>query len=53
MFSKKEFLKEEKDCAYMLVMSLEEYHEYVNNTKVPRPLLKNIIKEKENMIILF
>ena len=35
MFSKKEFLKEEKDCADMLEMSLEEYCEYVNNTKVP------------------
>lgn len=35
MFSKKEFLKEEKDCTDMLGMSLEEYREYVNNTKVP------------------
>lgn len=33
MISKKELLKEEKDCASMLGMTLEEYREYTNNTK--------------------
>lgn len=35
MFSKKEMIKEEKDCAVMLGMSIKEYHDYVKNTKVP------------------
>jgi len=35
MFSKKEMIKEEKDCAAMLGMTMKEYHNYVKNTKVP------------------
>ena len=35
MLSKKEFLVEEKECADMLGMSLEEYRKYTNNTKIP------------------
>lgn len=35
MLSKKEFLAEEKDCASMLGMSLEEYRKYTKDVKVP------------------
>lgn len=35
MLSEKEFLKEEKECADLLGMTKEQYHEYVNNTKIP------------------
>lgn len=34
MFSEEELLKEEKDCADMLGMSLDEYRDYVRQTKV-------------------
>ena len=51
MFSKKEFLKEEKDCAYMLGMSLEEYREYVNNTKVPTKKDNQAKREYDNSIL--
>jgi len=45
MFSKKEFLTEEKDCANMLGMNLEEYHEYLKNTKI---LVKNNNKHSKH-----
>lgn len=35
MLNKKQFLAEEKECAEMLGMSLEEYRNDVKNTKVP------------------
>ena len=35
MLNEKEFLKEEKDCANLLGMSIEEYRNYVKNVKVP------------------
>lgn len=50
MLNSKEFLKEEKDCATMLGMTLEEYRNYVKNTKVPN---KKVVKSKKNDDILF
>ena len=35
MISKKEFQEEEKDCADMLGMNIEEYHNDLKNTKIP------------------
>ena len=34
MLNKKEFIREEKDCALQLGMSLKEYRKYVKNSKV-------------------
>ena len=34
MFNKEELLKEEMDCADMLGMTLEEYHEYISKAKI-------------------
>lgn len=34
MISKKQFIREQKDCADMLGMSLKEYQEYIKNTKI-------------------
>ena len=41
MLNEKEFLKEEKECADLLGMNLQEYRKYVNNTKVPTDQSKN------------
>ncbi len=46
MLNSKEFLKEEKDCASMLGMSLEEYRSYVKNTKVPNQKVNSTKKIK-------
>ena len=35
MLNKKEFLADEKYCADMLGMSVDEYRKYVTNTKIP------------------
>ena len=40
MLNEKEFLKEEKECASLLGMSIEEYRVYVNTTKVPTSHIK-------------
>lgn len=34
MLNKKQFIKEQKDCADMLGMSLKKYLEYVKDTKI-------------------
>lgn len=34
MLNKKQLIKEQKDCADMLGMSLKEYQEYVKDTKI-------------------
>ena len=34
MFSEEELLKEEKDCRDMLGRSLDEYRDYVRQTKI-------------------
>ena len=36
MVSKKEFLEEEKDCADMLGVSIDEYHKDLDKTKLPK-----------------
>lgn len=36
MLSKKEFLKEEKECADMLGLTIEEYRKKLKNTKIIR-----------------
>lgn len=36
MLSKKEFLNEEKECADMLGLSIEEYRKNLKNTKISR-----------------
>ena len=36
MISKDEFLKEEKDCADMLGVSIEEYRNGLKETKLPK-----------------
>ena len=36
MMSKEEFLKEEKDCADMLGVSIDEYHNDLEKTKLPK-----------------
>ena len=41
MISKEEFLEEEKDCADMLGVNLDEYHKDLKETKLPK-------KEKQN-----
>ncbi len=48
MLSKKEFLKEEKDCAEMLGMTIKEYRNNLKNSKVT---IKH--DKKINMIIPF
>lgn len=50
MMSKKEFLDEEKDCASMLGMSLEEYRKYTNDVKVPAVKTKSD-KNYDNTIL--
>lgn len=35
MLTKKQFLQEEKDCASMLGLTLEEYRESLKNIKAP------------------
>ena len=51
MLSKKEALADEKDCADMLGMSVEEYREYVNTVKIPvkQP---NTEKKRDNSILV-
>lgn len=51
MFSKKEFLAEEKDCADMLGMNLEEYRKYVNNTKIPTEKSNHEARKYDNSIL--
>ena len=41
MLSKKEFIKEEKEYAKMLGMSLSEYEDLNNNSKIPKFNSKN------------
>ena len=53
MLNNKEFLKEEKDCASLLGMSLQEYREYVKNTKVPTTKKKEKVKKYDNSILKF
>lgn len=49
MLSKKQFIKEEQDCAAMLGLTLKEYRESLKSIKV-----QNINKKKkENMIIQY
>ena len=36
MISKDEFLMEEKDCADMLGVSIDEYHKNLEETKLPK-----------------
>ncbi len=36
MISENEFLEEEKDCADMLGVSIDEYHNDLKNTKLPK-----------------
>ena len=50
MLNSKEFLKEEKDCATMLGMTLEEYRNYVKNTKVPKKKISNS-KDKDDILL--
>lgn len=50
MLSKREFLAEEKDCASMLGMSLEEYRKYTKDAKVPTEKQKSH-KEYDNTIL--
>lgn len=47
--NKKEFIKEEKDCADMLGMNIEEYRKYVQDIKIPTKQSK---KEKYDNSIL-
>jgi len=50
MLNSKEFLREEKDCAAMLGMTLEEYRSYVKNTKVPDRKVNSSKKNKNDIL---
>lgn len=50
MFSEEEFINEEKDCAKMLGMSLEEYREYIRNSKIPAKIT-NKCRKYDNKIL--
>ena len=50
MFSEKEFINEEKDCAKMLGMSLEEYRQYISNTKISAKIT-NKCRKYDNKIL--
>lgn len=52
MLNKKQFLAEEKECAEMLGMSLEEYRHDVKNTKVPAHYSNKISSKKYDNSIL-
>ncbi len=51
MLNKRELLTEEKDCADMLGMSIDEYREYVKNTKIPTKMRNNQRKKYDNSIL--
>lgn len=51
MFSKKQFIDEEKDCAAMLGLTLNEYRQNVKNTKVQNVNTKNTPKSYNNSIL--
>lgn len=50
MLNSKEFLRAEKDCALMLGMTLEEYRNYVKNTKVPDKKVEVPNKKKDDIL---
>ena len=50
MFNEQDFLKEEKRCAKLLGMTLEEYKKYKNNVKVPAKK-KQQTKKYDNSIL--
>ncbi len=50
MLTSREFLKEEKECATMLGMTLEEYRNYVKDTKVPNKKVNSSKKGKDDIL---
>lgn len=52
MLSRKEFLKEEKECADMLGLTLKEYRESLKNIKVKKNE-ENIKQKYDNSILNF
>ncbi len=50
MLTSREFLKEEKECAAMLGMTLEEYRNYVKDTKVPNKKVNSSKKGKDDIL---
>lgn len=51
MLNKEEFLLEEKDCANMLGMNLEEYHKYLKDTKVSTKESNHDERKYDNSIL--
>lgn len=51
MISKKEFQEEEKDCADMLGMTIDEYHLDLKNTKIPTKEKKSDNYSYDNSIL--
>ena len=53
MLSRKEFLKEEKECADMLWLTLEEYRKNLKDTKIIKRKESNKKQKYDNSILEF
>lgn len=53
MLSKKNFIQEQKDCASMLGISLEEYKKSLKNIKAPKKEKKSKNIKYDNSILKF
>lgn len=51
MLNEQDFLKEEKRCAQLLGMTLEEYRKYKSKVKVPTQNKKEQNEKKDNSIL--
>lgn len=51
MLSKRQFIEEEKDCAAMLGLTLEEYRSSLKNIKVPNVQKQRKQKKYDNSIL--